>query len=155
MLSVFLALAASVAQAPLPLQWAQFGRSGALSGVTETVDVATGKRKGEADFPYRLRFTKTLSGGAPQVRWAESAACPAVRAVIASMRNIKMPSPAPYGMPGGSMEVIVDGTGYFITAPSSDIGGKLTISSNIGSPLALWIDASFKRLAPCWTTADS
>ncbi|KAL0580751.1 hypothetical protein ABG067_008520, partial [Albugo candida] len=77
---MFLALAASVAQTPLPRQWAQFGRSGLLSGVTETVDIATGDTKGEPNLPYTLRFTRTSPGAAPEVSWAKSSTCPAVRA---------------------------------------------------------------------------
>ncbi|MFD1951770.1 hypothetical protein ACFSGX_13430 [Sphingomonas arantia] len=152
MLSILFILAAAT-QPPLPLQWAQFRRAGALSRVSETVDVATGGKRIGADFPYQLRFTKDALGEKPQIKWADSATCPAVRSVIASMTSIKMPSPAPYGVPGEQMMITVDGTGYSLTAPSSDNMGEITISSNVGSPLAAWIDASFKQLAPCWKTS--
>lgn len=144
-------LAAAVAQTPLPRQWAQFSRSGALSRVSETVDIATGEGKGTAQFPYKLRLTRSSPEGKIEIKWAESTTCPTVRSVIASMHDIAMPLPAPYGVPGESTEIIVDGAGYFLTAPSSYIMGKMTLTSNVGSPLAKWIDTALEQLAPCWT----
>lgn len=154
MLAILALLAATADQAPLPMQWAQFSRSPALRGVSETVDVATGNRVSN-EFPYRLRLTIYPKQGEPTVKWTNSAACPAARVVVASMTSIKMPSPAPYGVPGGSQSITVDGTQYSLTAPSSDNMGKITISSNVDSPLAAWIDASLKQLAPCWKVAAS
>jgi hypothetical protein len=153
MLAFLLAFMNSAAQPELPRQWAQFSRSGALSHVSETVDVATGDKGTNPDFRYILRLTKRSLGADPQIAWADSATCPAVRSVIAGMRNIRMPSAAPYGLPGETRSITLDGTLSSLTAPSSDNMGKLTISSNIGSPLASWIGASLKQLEPCWTKA--
>jgi hypothetical protein len=150
---MLLILANAAAHVPLPMQWAQFSRSGALSHISEIVDVATGSRTKSTAFPYRLRFTKYSFKGAYEIKWADSSTCPAVRSVIDSMRNIKMPSPAPYGITDGDIIVTADGAEYKLTAPSSDVSGELTIRSNVGSPLAAWIDNSFKQLASCWTTA--
>jgi hypothetical protein len=155
MLPLLLVLLESAVQPELPRQWARFSRSGALSHVSETVDIATGDRSDQAEFHYKLRLTKRSLGAGLEVRWAESKTCPAVRSVIVSMRDIKIPSPAPYGLPDQSMSITMDGTGYSLTAPSSDNMGKLTISSNVGSPLASWVDASFKLLETCWTTRAS
>lgn len=155
MLLMLLVFLDTAAQAPLPTQWAQFRRSGALSHISETVDIATGDRKGDPEFPYRLRYTRSSLQGAPEIKWADSATCPAIRTIVMSMRSIKMPSPAPYGVPDQSMTLTLDGTLYSFAAPSSDNMGKVTISSNVGSPVAAWIDASLKQLAPCWATAAS
>ncbi|MGK6318050.1 hypothetical protein [Sphingomonas sp. DT-204] len=155
MLPFLLVLSGSDLQPELPRRWAQFSRSGALSHVRETVEIATGDRGDKAEFRYKLRFTKRSLRGKPEIKWADSATCPAVRSVIIGMRNIKMPSPAPYGLPDQSMSITLDGIGYSLTAPSSDNMGNLTISSNTGSPLAAWVDASFKQLETCWTTAAS
>ena len=152
MLVLLLALANSAVQPELPRQWAQFSRSG---HGRETVDIATGDRVKKADFRYTLRLTKRSLGADPETAWADSATCPAVQSVIVSMRNIQMPSPAPHGRWSDSMPITLDGTLYSLTAPSSDNMGELTISSNVGSPLASWIDASFKHLESCWTTAVS
>ena len=116
MLTVLLTLLNGAAPSDLPRQWAQVSRSGALSHVSETVDIATDD-------------------------------------LIVTMRTIQMPSPAPYGLPAESAAITLNGTGYSLTAPSSDNMGKLTISSNIGSPLASWVDTSLKQLGSCWRTA--
>jgi hypothetical protein len=134
----------------LPRQWAQFSRAGALSHVSETVDIATGDTAGSRTFRYTLRFTRRRGDGKPEISWADSATCPAIQAVIADMPNIKMPSPAPYGLPDQPLTITVDGTLYALSAPSSDNMGRLSISSNIGSPLAAWIDSAFPKLEPCW-----
>ncbi|WP_375509253.1 hypothetical protein, partial [uncultured Caballeronia sp.] len=61
------------------------------------------------------------------------------------MADIKMPSPAPYGVLGSSDIITSDGTDYSLTAPSSDNMGNITVTSNEGSPLAAWIDSSLKQ----------
>lgn len=152
MLSLVIALLQSSVQPELPRQWGQFSRSGALSHVSETVDIATAARGNSPDFRYTLRFTKIRLGKTVTIAWADSANCPAVRTVIASMRDIKMPTPAPPGVSGEAITITLDGAGYSLSAPSSDNMGRLTIRSNIGSPLAAWIDASLQQLEPCWTT---
>jgi hypothetical protein len=155
MLPILLVLAEVAAQAPLDRQWAQFSRAGALSHVREVVEIATGHQKGSTGFPYKLRFTRRTLDGNLEVKWTDSATCPAAPSVIASMQNIKMPSLAPYGVSSESMVITLDGTGYSLTAPSSDNMGKITISSNVGSPLAAWIDATFKKLESCWKATGS
>jgi len=155
MLTVLLALVNGAASADLPRQWAQFSRSGALSHVSETVDIATDDRGKDSKFRYVLRRTKRKLNAEPEVVWADSETCPAVRSLIVAMRTIQMPSPAPYGLPGESAAITLDGTGYSLTAPSSENMGKLTISLNIGSSLASWVDSSLKQLESCWRTAAS
>jgi hypothetical protein len=150
---LLLVLAAVVAQAPMPLQWAQFGRTVELKHISETVDIATGDPKGTHQFQYRLRFTRRAPKAAIEIKWADSRSCPAVRSVIASMSHIAMPSPAPYGVPGEPTEVTVDGTDYFLTAPSSYNTGRVTITSNRDSPLSQWVDAALEQLAVCWKAA--
>jgi hypothetical protein len=152
MLSLLLALQVAPAPPELPRQWAQFSRAGALSHVRETVDIATGPRSEARAFRYTLRFTRQRGDAAPVTSWTDSATCPAVRAVIADMPNIKMPQPAPYGLSDGPLSVTMDGTRYALSAPSSDNMGRVSISSNVGSPLAAWVDTAFEKLKPCWQT---
>ncbi len=156
MLAVLLAFFVNGPVLPdLPRQWAQFSRSGSLNHVSEIIDIATGDRGKDAEFRYILRRTKNSLKAEPEVAWADSATCPAVRSVIASMRKIQVPSPAPYGLENQSAAITLDGTGYSLTAPSSDNMGRLTISSNIGTPLAAWVDTSLKQLETCWKTTAS
>jgi hypothetical protein len=150
MLILLFVLADGASQTELPRQWAQFSRAGALSHVSETVDIATGDRAGSKEFPYTLRFTRRRLDAIPEIRWADSATCPAIRTVIADMPNIRMPAPAPYGLPDQPLTITMDGARYALSAPSSDNMGRMSLSSNVGSPLAVWIDAAFEKLKPCW-----
>lgn len=134
-----------------PEPWASFSRSGALSHVRETVEIATGKRRSKTEFPYMLRYTRTVLQGAPTIIDADIASCPAIGAVVASMQTLKMPTPAPYGLPTDSLSITADGALYTLSAPSSDTMGRFTISSNVGSPLAAWVDAALRQLSPCWS----
>jgi hypothetical protein len=131
--------------------WAQFSRSRSLIYVTETVDVATAERGDSTAYRYRLRLIRKTLNGVPQVQYADSVKCPAIQNVITSMKSLKMPAPAPYGSWDGRLRIRVhDGIGYSLSAPSSDSNGQMTISSNMGSPLAAWVDTSLKKLEPCW-----
>ncbi|WP_448664218.1 hypothetical protein ACG3SL_05950 [Sphingomonas sp. CJ20] len=155
MLPALLLLLQAAPEPSLPRQWAEFSRAGALSHVRETVAIATADRQGATQFRYRLRLTRETLGKPNEVRWADSAECPAIHAVMAKMRDIRMPAPAPFGVPGDNAVIVLDGVGYSLTAPSSDAAGALTIRSNMGSSLAAWVDASLSQLAPCWKPATS
>ncbi len=147
---LLIVLAVFAEQAPLPTQWAQFKREGALSRVVETVDIAYGIRKRADQFSYTLRFTQTAPGKELEIKWTDSTTCPTVRSVVLSMHDIVMPSPAPYGTPGELITIVADGVGYSLSAPSTYLAGRMTITSNWGSPLAHWIDGSLTQLARCW-----
>ncbi|MBB3586426.1 hypothetical protein [Sphingomonas sp. BK481] len=149
MLLIIALLQTAVPLPPLPRRWAQFSRAGALNHITETVEIATGDRDASNDFPYRLRLIKQSTEG-NEVWMADSENCPVILDVVKSMKGIKMPTFAPYGIPGQSTKSMFDGTGYSLSAPTSDIAGEVTVSSNNRSSIAIWIDASFIQLTPCW-----
>lgn len=153
MLLIIALLQTAVPLPPLPRRWAQFSRAGALNHITETVEIATGDRDASNDFPYRLRLIKQSTEG-NEVWMADSENCPVILDVVKSMKNIKMPTFAPYGIPGQSTKSMFDGTGYSLSAPTSDIAGEVTVSSNNRSSIAIWIDASFIQLTPCWRKAS-
>jgi len=64
-----------------------------------------------------------------------------------------MPYPAPFGGDGDGGSIILDGITYVLTTPTNFPDGKMTISSNEGSPLATWVNNAFKALEPCWAKA--
>jgi hypothetical protein len=152
MLLILALLQTGVPLPPLPRRWAQFSRAGALNHITETVEIATGDRGASNDFPYRLRLIKQSTEGT-EVWMAHSENCPVILDVVQSIKGIKMPTFAPYGIPGQLTTSMFDGTGYSLSAPTSDISGEVTVSSNVRSSIAIWIDASFNKLAPCWRKA--
>jgi hypothetical protein len=49
--------------------------------------------------------------------------------------------------------VILDRMGYSLDAPASMFGGdtRLTISSDVETSLADWIESTLNVLQPCWT----
>lgn len=158
MLPLLLIFAQAPVQDPLPGQWAQFSRAAAFNRLREAVDITSGEQQSGAPAAYRLRFTRQVPTNhgrdyKTQVQWADSASCPAIRPVMAAMVDITMPHPAPYGVPGQEMAIVLDGPTYRLTVPSSDAGGEMAISSSSGSPLAAWVDHPLEVLAPCWKAA--
>ena len=153
MLLMLAVLQTAVPLPPLPRRWAQFSRAGALNHITETVEIATGDQGASNDFPYRLRLIKNSTEGS-EVWMADSENCPVIHDVVQSMKGVKMPAFAPYGMPGQPTTSMFDVTGYSLSGRASDISGEVTINSNVRSSIAMWIDASFVQLAPCWKKAS-
>ncbi len=146
-------LLAAMAAQPVPTGWAAFARAGALSHVKERVEIDSLPRSTGSTLEYRMTYVRqTIDRREHFV--ATSIGCPAVRSVIASMRDLRMPHPAPYGIAGDSPEIVLDGTTYELEAPTDAAGGRTVINSNIGSSLADWVDGAFRALEPCWKKSD-
>lgn len=111
--------------------------------------MSNGGTTADGQYRYRLRLTRQKLDQPAEIFWADSGSCPAIAAAIHTMRDIKMPSPAPYGLPG-ELSITLDGVSYSLRAPSSDNMGELTIRSNVGSSLAAWVERAFAAAAPCW-----
>lgn len=141
---LLIALAAAGAQLRAFDPWAKFSRDGMDSQVVEIASLQ-GSNAGRLE--YRLRFTtRRLRGHNPEVRWADSVTCPAVRTVVLGMDDLAMPIPAPYGGSNETRVIVLDGAEYSLTAPSSYMMGKLTVTSTDGSPLAAWINGAFRAV---------
>lgn len=150
MLPLLVVLAAGFVQGP---PWAHFSRSRTIDRVKEVVDIGSGKSGADGGFRYVLKITRQINGGKPIVQWTDSTACPVISTLVKDMTEIIMPKPAPYGVPGISQDIVLDGSYYELNAPSSDVQGSFTISSNDGTSLSLWIDNSLKRLSSCWSAS--
>lgn len=137
--------------------WAHFSRSPALRGTSERVDVATSgvDPKSHVLF-YAMRLTRTRFSQPDTVLWADSRTCPAVRPALAALGTLAMPRPSAPGIdPPGDM--VLDGVGYALAMPGRFAGGgegQFSVSSNIGTPLAAWVDRSLKALEPCWSPVE-
>lgn len=143
------------AAAPLPNAWAWFERAGALSHIVERVYIATaGADPATHRLEYRVRLLRIDLRGRTQRR-IESRTCPAIRPMLASLRDLPMPKPAPYGVGEDNRDIVVDGTAYLLHVPSTFSNGGLTITSNVGSPLAGWVDGALKTLAACPSPPDA
>lgn len=149
------AVAAALAAPPPPdafdkAIWAQFSRSPALRHETTTVQIATNDAS-TLDKPYTYLLRRRVTGLRGTVTdWIDSRNCPAVREVLTTMRSLEMPSAQPDDS-DVAIPVMGDGIDYSLRAPSSWSFGAVTISANIGTPLAAWVETSLTALAPCWT----
>lgn len=151
---MFLALAAAQAAIPFELgpAWGEISRRPALRRVSDKVEIGTvGRDPRTKKLRYWLRHTRT-EGGSQRVRWANSANCPAVQTMLESVQELAVPKPAPPGL-SEITSITLDGIGYSLRIPAT-FGGRyadMTVTSNIGTPLAYWVDDSLKRLEVCWT----
>ena len=147
-----IAFVVAAALEPLPAQWAHFCREDAFRVVSERVAFSTEGREGDEGFRYKLRLTRSALGRRTEVQWADSKRCPAVRAVVLSMRTMVLPSVAPPVMANGPVIITPDSAEYSLTAPLSQ-GGTLVLRLRGQSSVTNWIDASLAQLASCWTSA--
>ena len=148
-LAVGFALALADTLSGIP-PWAEFSRSGARSSVVETVTVDYARQVTPDRMEYQLTYTLVTREGSKSVS-TTSVACPRARAVIGSMRDLAMPSFAPYGFNGDNRSSVRDGTFYSLRAPTNLLSGTATISSNENTPLSRWVDKALADLSPCWT----
>lgn len=114
---------------------------------------ATGRRRG---FAVR-RFSRRPE---PQgtVRWATSHDCPAIEPLLLGMEEIPPPRiDVPVLGRDDRVHPPTDGVSYDLWSrwPSwpTSRGYALQMSSNVGSPLANWVQTAQRELAPCWREA--
>lgn len=131
--------------------WGHFSRSPTLEHRTETVDIGTDGNAGGV-VQYKLRLTQRFRDGSLTRVWADSRSCPAVHMVMARLRALKPPAIVPPGLGPAPTEILVDGIGYGLTMPVEDQLGlsRMTWTSDVGTPLADWVEDSLARLKSCW-----
>ncbi len=136
--------------------WGHFVRRPALARrPSESVDIAT--HGGTPDHPdYLLRLTTRALGDVPVIRWLDSRTCPAVRDSLAKLSALTAPRLAPPGFAPRPTMMMMDGVDYSLTVPAEDRSGasRLTWTSNVGTPLAAWVDATLAALVACWTSRE-
>lgn len=144
MIPLVLALVASATDEA----WAEFSRADPLSQVNETVEVRSVPGRAE----YQLTYTRQ-SKRKTETFTTTSTICPYARPVIGSMRGLNMPPLAPFGVDGNRRGSVQDGAMYTLRAPTDSSDGQITVSSNIGTPLAAWEDKALGALELCWRQA--
>jgi hypothetical protein len=142
---------ALAAVSPVPTElgpaWADISRAEYAHHITTNVKIGTlgyDRTQNRLDF-WARRVVTTLRG--ETVSWADTRTCATLRPALASMRAIPVPKFAPIGSPGGP-PVILDGIGYSLRSYSDE--GTLTAETNLGTPLAAWIDQTLGVLEGCW-----
>ena len=127
-----------------------FSRTGALARTSELVCV--GRDPEGPQGHYLLRRTSTDESRAPTVSWVRTVNCPAAMARLETFERLPLPRPDLNGYGDELQEIVVDGASYRLTTHAlyGGSGADLDVTSNIGTPLALWIDDTLAALRPCW-----
>ena len=144
-------LAAAPILSELGPSWAEFSRNPALRLTKTRVEVGTlGYDDARRHLDFWLRRTVT-SGPEQQeaTTWADTRTCPSSRALLASMRDIPVPKFAPIGSSDGP-PMTLDGIGYALRTYSDE--GTLKAETNVGTPLATWIEGALGSLEGCWSS---
>ena len=147
MLIATLALLAVQAQ-PADDGWARFSAHHYLPHVD--IDVAIGTtRSDKGDVTYWVRRSTRRPRQWVEVSSTDSVRCPAILEMVRSMRDLPVPRPAPPLQDSTDIVVTADGTGYELHAPIASPGMDVTLSSNVGTPLADWVEGSLTALGQC------
>lgn len=136
---------------PLPRDvWASVSAHAALSRKSRVVEYIR-DADDERDEQYTLRLTIQQSDEPPIVMWASSRTCNGVREAVSRLQTVPFPH---VEMPRDDLIITTDGVGYvvqFNATYGSDIEGPMTLHSNIGTPLANWVEGTFAVLRACWS----
>jgi len=145
---LFFVAAALVAPASLDCHNMAFSRTLALARTRQAVCLERSREPGQ----WTLRRTATDRSGAETVTYTDTRACPAALQELQAVESLELPRPDLRGF-GKELQVItLDGAGYSLTTAALYGGdaGEIKVQSNVGTPLARWIDKALKALEPCW-----
>ena len=135
-----------------------FSREGWLSRRWETVGVYLQAGALSASGPaWTLRRSVGGREGDPTVSWASSKTCPAVAPVLRQITQFEAPQVDVPGLAPLSDEVSMppmDGSQYLLWGRGRLVRGEVTVSGNVGSPVANLADGAFKALEPCWSSTS-
>lgn len=96
----------------------------------------------------------SIVDGVQTVDWADGKRCPGVGRVVQALADLPPVKPRlPFD--GNDGEIITDGIGVTLDVESSYgsfYGTRLTISTNLGTPLADFAATLRRELEPCWST---
>ena len=101
-------------------------------------------------------FTREVEDREEHLRaraWTSTEVCPAALPVLRRLERLAMPHPDVPGYRRGANVIIMDGARYRLNGIARHADGQpgdYSIESNVGSPLAQWIDKLFSVLEKCW-----
>ena len=146
----FLLSAAASGVQPVRQPWATITREPARA--REKTTLAFGTLGVARNDPFQLAYyskrTIQRPEESPQVQWADSISCPALRTALERLGGL---SPPPVNVPGfpsakgtSAENVIIGGIIYTLRLD------RLSFSTNIDSGLAEWTEKTLRALEPCW-----
>jgi hypothetical protein len=147
---LFLMAATTSLPAELGPAWAEISKKPALLDHSTVVEVGTlGFDKESRQLVYWLRKQEIAPNGTVKTSWAASSSCEVTKPMLVELSQMQTPAVSPPGV-AQPTSLMLDGIQYRLRAPSS-FGGQIEISSNLETPLAVWVAASLVKLAGCWT----
>jgi len=121
--------------------------------VTTQVDVGLLRSRSGVKHYWFRRTVKPDNSHVVETRWADTRSCPAGRVALEELTTLEAPRPYVYGLDGRyDLMLIADGVTYRMetdTAPPFH-NGKMKLQSNVGTPLARWVEATTTKLSGCW-----
>jgi hypothetical protein len=101
---------------------------------------------------YWFRRSIDKPGEEKRVDQVDTRACPRLLDALRALENLPAPKPAPPFLSSDEISVTVDGIGYALTIPAAYANrstGDMTLTSNIGTPLAEWIEQTLATIEVC------
>jgi hypothetical protein len=152
-MTMILAALAFLAQ-PAPLTdcaTLRFSRAPAMGGgETQRVGICRDPDGRPGDFLFQRSAGRR--DAAPVTTYATSRACPAALRQLIALESLELPRPNVPGLGDELQTITMDGVTYRLEGlglygPAS---ANFTLESNVGTPLARWIEGTLATLAPCW-----
>jgi hypothetical protein len=95
-----------------------------------------------------------------QYRWTDGAACPAAISQLRKLQSVAMPKPVlpiPIDDQAEQGDIYLDGRVYSLDLESANVNGQavgaVSLSTNLDTDLARWVEGMLAALEPCWTRA--
>ena len=129
--------------------WYSFKREGqSVTGSDFEVEVSPPRNSIKTWTARRRRMTR--NGEATD--WIDGGACPTLTERMATLKALE---PLTIRMPGDAgIGVVLDGELYTLKAlvyfPREKSGGDMTLTGNVDTPLAKWVEDTMKALKSCW-----
>lgn len=141
--------------------WATFSRAMAFEPTFVQVEIGTACGTGHTNCLYWFRRSViSRNSAAKAVDWTDTRRCPAALQVIEEMATVPPPTIKPPRIDGKAEDIIItaDGGSYVLESSARydrTIGPEIKFSSNVGTPLAKWVDRSLSALNPCWSATPT
>jgi hypothetical protein len=138
--------------------FATFSVRRSFETITTEVDVATLYNEGRdrtGQYWFRRKVTSSETG-AITYSYTSTAACPAALHPLERLEQLPMPQPDVINFGRELGIVVTDGAQYELSGRAIHADsqvGEYSIESNVGTPLAHWVDSMLVALRPCWSSS--
>ena len=130
--------------------WAKFSAHQALS--RHAIDVSIGTQITAGEEIYWFRRSVRKPGQKIETSQTDTRSCPRMLVVLRALRELPMPRPKLPFADNEPLVVTADGGEYSLTISVGYPGAipqDLTLTSNVGTPLAAWVEDALATLDSC------